>query len=92
MRAFSSPICRRWRRKVARTMWLKRVQHTTITGRQAKMSRVRGTFVRIRMTNEAAHFSTAIKNSSGQWWANSVTSNKSFVSRPIICPTLVLAK
>mgnify|MGYP000499631678 CR=1 FL=1 len=31
-----------------------------------------------------------VKNSSGQWWANSVTSNRSLVMRPMICPTLVL--
>ena len=40
--------------------------------------------------NDAAIFIPAMKNSSGQWWANSVTSNRSLVMRPMMVPTLVL--
>ena len=45
-----------------------------------------------RMTKDTTAFKNAMKNSSGQWWANSVTANKSLVMRDIICPTLVLLK
>ena len=57
---------------------------------QANTTKVSGTLAPHRMMNEAAILMPAIKNSSGQWWANSVTSNRSLVMRPMICPTLVL--
>ena len=79
-------------RNVARTIWLKRVQQTTITGTTANTMSVSHTFMPARMMNEITPFSPAMKNSSGQWWANSVTSNRSLVMRPMIWPTLVLAK
>ena len=41
----------------------------------------------MRMVKEATILIAAMKNSSGQWWANSVTSNRSEVIRAIICPT-----
>ena len=40
-----------------------------------------------RIVNEATILIAAIKNSSGQWWANSVISNRSPVMRLMICPT-----
>ena len=51
--------------------------------------RVSHTFMPQRMMKEAVIFTPAIKNSSGQWWENSVTSNKSLVMRAMIWPTLV---
>ena len=42
--------------------------------------------------NDAIPLIPAMKNSSGQWWANSVTSKRSLVMRPIIWPILVLLK
>ena len=63
-----------------------------MTGMHTNTMSVSGTFVIARMTNAAAPFSAAMKNSSGQWCANSVTSNRSFVIRPMIWPTFVLAK
>ena len=40
--------------------------------------------VDIRIINDAVPLIPAMKNSSGQWWANSVTSKRSLVMRPII--------
>ena len=57
-------------------------------GRMRKMVSVRYTFIVHRMTNEATSLMEAMKNSSGQWWANSVTSNRSEVIRAMIWPTL----
>ena len=46
-------------------------------------------FIKQRIINDAAILIPAIKNSSGQWWANSVTSKRSFVIRDISVPTFV---
>ena len=56
------------------------------------MITVRSRLILARITKDTAPFKNAIKNSSGQWWANSVTSNRSLVIRDMICPTLVLLK
>ena len=56
------------------------------------MITVSSTLIRARIAKDTTVLTKAIKNSSGQWWANSVTSNKSLVIRDIICPTLVLLK
>ena len=54
------------------------------------MARVRGRLTEARIRKEITAFTAAMKNSSGQWWENSVTSNRSLVIRPMICPTFVL--
>ena len=90
MRAFNSPICTRWRRKAARSFRLMMVDTTPISGTQAKRMRVSATLDWHRMMKLAVILMAAMKNSSGQWWANSVTSNRSLVMRPMIWPTLVL--
>ena len=90
MAAFSSPIWWRWRRKASRRLWLSRMETTAISGTQANTISVSGTLAVHKITKEAAILMAAMKNSSGQWWANSVTSNRSLVMRPMICPTLVL--
>ena len=90
MRAFSSPICTRWRRKAARSFRLMMVDTTPINGTQAKRMRVSATLDWHKMMKLAVILMAAMKNSSGQWWANSVTSNRSLVMRPMIWPTLVL--
>ena len=46
----------------------------------------------VRMMKDTTILSAAIKYSSGQWWANSVTSNRSLVMRAISWPILVLSK
>ena len=56
------------------------------------MISVSGTFIVQRIANEPKILIAAMKNSSGQWCANSVTSNKSDVMRDMICPTFVLSK
>ena len=61
MRAFSSPMWRRCLRNVARTIWLKRVQQTTITGTTANTMSVSHTFMPARMMNEITPFSPAMK-------------------------------
>ena len=61
-----------------------------ISGTQAKTASVSGKLERQRMRKDAKILMKAMKNSSGQWWANSVTSNKSLVMRPMMVPTLVL--
>ena len=71
-------------------MRLSLTETTPISGTQAKTTSVSGTLAWQRITNDAAIFIPAMKNSSGQWWANSVTSNRSLVMRPMIWPTFVL--
>ena len=57
--------------------------HTSMSGISAKSRRVRGTFTRISTTNATTILTAAMKYSSGQWWANSVMSNRSVVIREI---------
>ena len=90
MRAFSSPICWRWPRNAARRRRLKGTQHRIISGTQANRMRVSATLLWHRMMKDTTILMPAMKNSSGQWWENSVTSNRSLVMRPMIWPTLVL--
>ena len=52
--------------------------------------RVSATLLWHRMMKDTTILMPAMKNSSGQWWENSVTSNRSLVMRPMIWPTLVL--
>ena len=58
-------------------------------GSTANIISVRGMFMPSSTTKLTTILMPAMKNSSGQWWANSVTSNRSDVMRAIICPTLV---
>ena len=51
--------------------------------------RVSQMLILTKIIKETMPFIPAIKNSSGQWCENSVTSKRSFVIRPIICPTLL---
>ena len=67
------------------------INNDLITGITAKRRRVKGRFIKLNIVKETTILIPAIKNSSGQWWANSVTSNKSLVIRDIIVPTLVLS-
>ena len=59
----------------------------TVTGGTANISSVRPTFFVQSTAKETMIFTPAMRNSSGQWWANSVTWNRSEVMRAIICPT-----
>ncbi len=56
------------------------------------MITVRSTLILARMTKDTRALRKAMKNSSGQWWANSVTSKRSLVILAMIWPTLVLLK
>ena len=60
-------------------------------GRMEKTMSVMGRLEFARMTKETAIFKNAETNSSGKWWANSVTSFKSEVMRLMSCPILVLS-
>ena len=60
-------------------------------GKMAKMISVSGTLMVRRMTNATTTFSEVMNTSSGVWWANSVTSNRSVVMRDMIWPILVLS-
>ena len=60
-------------------------------GKMAKMISVNGTLMVRRMTNATTTFSEVMNTSSGVWWANSVTSNRSVVMRDMIWPILVLS-
>ena len=60
-------------------------------GKMAKMISVKGTLMVRRMTNATTTFSEVMNTSSGVWWANSVTSNRSVVMRDMIWPILVLS-
>ena len=53
-------------------------------GKMAKMISVKGTLMVRRMTNATTTFSEVMNTSSGVWWANSVTSNRSVVMRDMI--------
>ena len=53
------------------------IEMTIITGIAANIISVRGTFMVQSMAKEETIFKPAMKNSSGQWWENSVTSNRS---------------
>ena len=90
MVAFSSPIWNRCCRNRARSFRFRYTETTPISGTQAKTTRVSGTLAWHRIKKDAVILMKAMKNSSGQWWANSVTSNRSLVMRPMIWPTLVL--
>ena len=68
------------------------VAQRTISGMSAKMISVSQRLVFARMMKDTTILSAAIKYSSGQWWANSVTSNRSLVMRAISWPILVLSK
>ena len=48
---------------------------------------VKGTFINAKIEKDAIILIPAIKNSSGQWWANSVTSKRSDVILDINVPT-----
>ena len=87
---FSSPICTRCWRNRARRRPFRYTDTTPISGTQANTAKVSGMLARHKMTKDATILMPAMKNSSGQWWANSVTSNKSLVMRPMMVPTLVL--
>ena len=60
-------------------------------GKMAKMISVSGTLMVRRMTNATSTFTEVMNTSSGVWWANSVTSNRSVVMRDMIWPILVLS-
>ena len=60
-----------------------------MNGSTANIISVMGIFIVQRMMNETRIFTPAIRNSSGQWCANSVISNRSDVMRAMICPTFV---
>ena len=90
IRAFNSPI---WYRCAANAFFILRfsfIQDRTITGTITKIISVSHRLIIARIAKPAMPLIAAIKNSSGQWCANSVTSNKSLVIRPIIWPTFVL--
>ena len=80
--------CARW---VARSLVFSRMETTPISGTQRKSRAVSPRLYRLRMRKLATILTAAMKNSSGQWWANSVTSNRSLVIRPMIWPILLLA-
>ena len=90
MVAFSSPIWTRCWRNRARSFWFSLTETMPISGTQAKTASVSGKLERQRIRKDAKILMKAMKNSSGQWWANSVTSNRSLVMRPMMVPTLVL--
>ena len=87
-----SPIWLRCFLNALRIRVLKNFTKQNISGSDANTITVSGTFTPQRIINETIIFSAAMKNSSGQWCANSVISNKSLVIRAIICPTLCSAK
>ena len=60
-------------------------------GKMAKMMSVSGTLMVRRMMNATTTFREVMNTSSGVWWANSVTSNRSVVMRDMIWPILVLS-
>ena len=60
-------------------------------GTMVNIIKVSHTLTPHRMMKEPIILMPAMKNSSGQWWANSVTSNRSVVMRVIIWATLVLS-
>ena len=68
---------------------LKYMAASSIKGRMAKMITVKSTLLLHRIRKETKIFKKAMKNSSGQWCANSVTSNRSLVILAISCPILV---
>ena len=88
--ALSSPIWFLCLRNASFTFRLNHVQEIIITGTSTNMSRVSSRLIPDRIMKETTVLRAAMKNSSGQWWANSVTSNKSLVIRDMICPTFVL--
>ena len=69
----------------------KRMEKYIMKGKMAKIINVSGTLIVRRMTNAASTLMEVIKTSSGVWWANSVTSNRSVVMRDMIWPILVLS-
>ena len=62
-----------------------------ISGMMEKIISVSHMLKEPKMMNDTTILMVEINSSSGQWWANSVTSNKSFVIRDIIWPTFVLS-
>ena len=71
---------------------LKYTAARTMKGTMVNIIKVSHTLTPHRMIKEPIILMPAMKNSSGQWWANSVTSNRSVVMRVIIWATLVLSK
>ena len=82
--AFISPIWLRCALNARRIRVLKNFTNKNISGSDANIISVSGTFTLQSIMNETIILSPAIKNSSGQWCANSVMSKRSLVIRAII--------